>query len=92
MHVGVCAGRVACEIQSADELVLTELIFNGVFSALSGEQIVALTSCFVWSEKSDIGVKVQLHSLSSLASNPMPCTIHISLSFQTGFGRYSLLS
>ena len=52
------AGRVACEIQSADELVLTELIFNGVFSALSGEQIVALTSCFVWSEKSDVGVKV----------------------------------
>ena len=49
---------MACEIQSADELVLTELIFNGVFSALSGEQIVALTSCFVWSEKSDVGVKV----------------------------------
>ena len=40
-------------------MVVTELIFNGVFSALNPEQIVALTSCFVWTEKSDVGVKVR---------------------------------
>ncbi|XP_038074593.1 exosome RNA helicase MTR4-like [Patiria miniata] len=45
-------GRVACEISSADELLLTELIFNGVFNSLKPEQIVALLSCFVFEEKS----------------------------------------
>jgi ATP-dependent RNA helicase DOB1 len=29
-------GRVACEISSADELVLTELIFTGVLNDLAG--------------------------------------------------------
>ncbi|XP_022092267.1 superkiller viralicidic activity 2-like 2 [Acanthaster planci] len=45
-------GRVACEISSADELLLTELIFNGVFNSLKPEQITALLSCFVFEEKS----------------------------------------
>ncbi|XP_048489060.1 exosome RNA helicase MTR4 isoform X2 [Plutella xylostella] len=31
-------GRIACELSSADELLLTELIFNGVFNTLSPEQ------------------------------------------------------
>ncbi|EKM77070.1 hypothetical protein AGABI1DRAFT_101993 [Agaricus bisporus var. burnettii JB137-S8] len=30
-------GRVTCEISSEDELLLTELIFNGVFNALEPE-------------------------------------------------------
>merc|ERR1711974_328547 len=46
-------GRVACEISSADELVLTELIFTGVLNDLNVEQIVSLMSCFVFEEKSD---------------------------------------
>ncbi|GBG64761.1 hypothetical protein CBR_g46718 [Chara braunii] len=45
-------GRVACEISSADELVVTELIFNGVFKDLTVDQIVAMISCFVWRERS----------------------------------------
>jgi ATP-dependent RNA helicase DOB1 len=44
-------GRVACEISSGDELLLTELIFNGVFNPLSPEQSAALLSCFVFTEK-----------------------------------------
>lgn len=44
-------GRVACEISSGDELLLTELIFNGVFNTLSPEQCAALLSCFVFTEK-----------------------------------------
>jgi ATP-dependent RNA helicase DOB1 len=44
-------GRVACEVDSADELVITELIFNNSFSDLSVEQLVALCSCFVYGEK-----------------------------------------
>jgi len=34
-------------------------MFTGVFTALNPEQIVALTSCFVWTEKSEVGVKVR---------------------------------
>jgi ATP-dependent RNA helicase DOB1 len=40
-------GRVACEISAGDELVLTELIFNGAFTDLTPEQVVALLSCCV---------------------------------------------
>lgn len=44
-------GRVACEISTGDELLLTELIFNGVFNPLSPEHCAGLLSCFVFSEK-----------------------------------------
>jgi ATP-dependent RNA helicase DOB1 len=44
-------GRVACEINAADELVLTELMFTGVFNELNVEQCVALLSSFVFDEK-----------------------------------------
>ncbi|KAG0055772.1 ATP-dependent RNA helicase mtr4 [Gryganskiella cystojenkinii] len=46
-------GRVACEITSGDELLLTEMIFNGAFNDLTVEQTVSLLSCFVFQEKSD---------------------------------------
>lgn len=46
-------GRVACEISSGDELLLTEMIFNGVFNELTPEQCAALLSCCVFQEKSE---------------------------------------
>lgn len=44
-------GRVACEISSADELTLTELMFSGALKDVNVEEMVALLSCFVWQEK-----------------------------------------
>ncbi|CAM8933180.1 unnamed protein product [Rhodiola kirilowii] len=44
-------GKVACEISSAEELTLTELVFNGVFKDIQVEEMVSLLSCFVWQEK-----------------------------------------
>jgi ATP-dependent RNA helicase DOB1 len=44
-------GRVACEISTGDELLLTELIFNGVFNQMSPEHCAGLLSCFVFTEK-----------------------------------------
>merc|ERR1711962_1344359 len=38
-------GRVACEISSGDELLLTEMIFNGVFNDLNPEEMVSMLSC-----------------------------------------------
>jgi len=46
-------GRVACEINTCDELIVTELIFENVFTDLDAAEVVALLSCFVFQEKSD---------------------------------------
>jgi antiviral helicase SKI2 len=47
-------GKVACEIHSADELVLTELILENVLADFEPAEIVALLSSFVFQEKSDV--------------------------------------
>lgn len=46
-------GKVACEIHSADELVLTELILENVLADFEPEEIVALLSAFVFQEKTE---------------------------------------
>ncbi|KZT08600.1 antiviral helicase [Laetiporus sulphureus 93-53] len=47
-------GRVACEINSANELVLTELILENTLANFEPEEVVALLSCFVFQEKTDV--------------------------------------
>lgn len=44
-------GRVACEINTCEELILTELIFENVLSGLTPQEIVALLSALVFQEK-----------------------------------------
>jgi ATP-dependent RNA helicase DOB1 len=44
-------GRTACEISTANELVITELVFGNTFDTLSVHQIVALLSCMVNQDK-----------------------------------------
>jgi len=44
-------GRVACEILTGDELVITEMLFNGVFNDLTIPQIISILSCVVSQEK-----------------------------------------
>ncbi|XP_064625845.1 exosome RNA helicase MTR4-like [Lineus longissimus] len=46
-------GRVACEISSCDELLATELLFNGVFNDITPAQCCSLLSCFVFGEKAN---------------------------------------
>ncbi|RAK80725.1 ATP-dependent RNA helicase MTR4 [Aspergillus fijiensis CBS 313.89] len=43
--------RVACEISTGDELMLSELLFNGFFNKLTPEQVAAVLSVFVFEEK-----------------------------------------
>merc|ERR1712071_297782 len=59
-------GRVACELPSADELLLTEMIFNGLFNTLDVTQTVALLSCFVCDEKSS-----EMPKLTEALSGPL---------------------
>jgi ATP-dependent RNA helicase DOB1 len=46
-------GRVACEVSTCNELVLTDVVFNGVFNDLSAQELVALVSCFVFEERAE---------------------------------------
>lgn len=44
-------GRVACEINTCDSLIVTELIFENVFVGLKPEEVVSLLSCLIFHEK-----------------------------------------
>uniref|UniRef100_T1IR20 Exosome RNA helicase MTR4 n=1 Tax=Strigamia maritima TaxID=126957 RepID=T1IR20_STRMM len=59
-------GRVACEISSGDELLLTEMLFNGTFNEMTVPQCTALLSCFVFQEKSN-----ELSKLTNELSGPL---------------------
>lgn len=41
---------MCANLSSADELLLTEMVFNGLFNDLTVEQATALLSCFVFQE------------------------------------------
>lgn len=46
-------GRVACEINSGDEIVGTEMVFCGILNNLEPEEAVSLLSALVFQEKSE---------------------------------------
>ncbi len=48
-------GKMACEISSCDELILTEMVFNNIFDGMSGEHIIAMCSCLILDEGSSGG-------------------------------------
>jgi len=56
-NVVTLKGRVACEVNTADELLVTELIFTGAFNDLDYAQAAALLSCMVFEEKGDEDAK-----------------------------------
>jgi ATP-dependent RNA helicase DOB1 len=62
-------GRTACEINTANELVVVELIFTGVFNDLSVEQCVALLSCMTYDERNR-DEDDPLKGLKSYLTNP----------------------
>jgi superfamily II RNA helicase len=43
-----------CQINSANELVLTELILENALASYDPEEVVALLSCFVFQERTDV--------------------------------------
>lgn len=81
-------GRVACEINTADELVLTELILDNVFAEYEPAEIVALLSCFVFQEKNaseptltprlQKGKEVIIKFAEQIAEKQFACGVEIS--------------
>ena len=56
-------GRVACELSSGDELLITEMIFNGTFNDLSAAHCASLLSCFVCDDKAgELNVEKELEA------------------------------
>lgn len=58
-EVTVLQGRVASEISTGDELVLTELVFTGFFKELPTTSLCAVLSCFVWQERSEVRMSME---------------------------------
>ncbi|XP_052199082.1 DExH-box ATP-dependent RNA helicase DExH10 [Diospyros lotus] len=52
-------GRAACLIDTGDELLVTELMFNGTFNDLDQHQIAALGSCFIPGDKSSEQIQLR---------------------------------
>lgn len=52
-------GRVACEINSVDELVTTELILDNFWTDFEPEEVVGLLSCLVFREKAEGEVELE---------------------------------
>ncbi|ESQ49105.1 hypothetical protein EUTSA_v10019987mg [Eutrema salsugineum] len=52
-------GRAACLIDTGDELLVTELMFNGTFNDLDHHQVAALASCFIPVDKSNEKVNLR---------------------------------
>uniref|UniRef100_A0A7S3DYQ9 ATP-dependent RNA helicase Ski2/MTR4 C-terminal domain-containing protein n=1 Tax=Chloropicon laureae TaxID=464258 RepID=A0A7S3DYQ9_9CHLO len=52
-------GRAACEIDTADELMASELMLEGAFNTLDVHQVVAVASCLVPVENTQAVVDVQ---------------------------------
>jgi len=52
-------GRAACLIDTGDELLVTELMFNGTFNDLDHHQIASLASCFIPVDKSSEQIQLR---------------------------------
>ncbi|XP_068637617.1 DExH-box ATP-dependent RNA helicase DExH10 isoform X2 [Aristolochia californica] len=52
-------GRAACLIDTGDELLVTELMFNGTFNDLDHHQVAALASCFIPGDKSNEQIQLR---------------------------------
>jgi antiviral helicase SKI2 len=46
-------GRVACEVNTCEELIVSEMIFDGVLNNMAPEEIVACLSALVFQERKD---------------------------------------
>lgn len=78
-------GRVACEVNTADELVLTELLLGGSLNDLSPEVLVAVCSCFVLDEgKKDDKLQLKKELQVALDALQAVCTRVATVTKESG--------
>jgi len=61
-------GRMACELTSADEVLMTEIVFQNVFDGMEANNIIALCSCLVFDEKSEDPITNNLELMKAFDS------------------------
>ena len=64
-------GRAACWVDTADELLVTELMFNGAFQKMDHHQLVAMCSCFVPVEKSKENEDIHEKAVRDALAEPL---------------------
>jgi antiviral helicase SKI2 len=70
-------GRVACEVNSCDELIATEMVFEGLLNEMDPEEIAAVLSALVYQEKKEEELDSELpdsivqccHQMKTIALN-----------------------
>jgi len=68
-------GRAACEINTCDSLIVSELIFENVLTKLSPAELVSLLSCLIFQQKTDVepvltdSLKKALDHMSAVTKN-----------------------
>eukprot|EP00316_Scyphosphaera_apsteinii_P000204 CAMPEP_0119305162 /NCGR_PEP_ID=MMETSP1333-20130426/6223_1 /TAXON_ID=418940 /ORGANISM="Scyphosphaera apsteinii, Strain RCC1455" /LENGTH=1076 /DNA_ID=CAMNT_0007308185 /DNA_START=71 /DNA_END=3301 /DNA_ORIENTATION=+ len=77
-------GRVACEVSTSDELLITELFFAGAFQALQPAQLASILSCLVAEQLSNKGGKSGGKGGKGTAA-PNPLTLIASQSMRTPY-------
>ena len=70
-------GKAASHIDTADELLCAELMFNGVFGSLDKHQLAALVSCLVAEESENSDVRL-MHSLAMPLGQLQQTAMHIA--------------
>lgn len=53
-------GRVACEVNSCEELIVTEMVFEGILNELEPNEIVAALSALLYQQKSEDELGIEL--------------------------------
>ena len=43
-------GKVACSISASDEIIITEMLFSGLFNELDALQTAAILSCLIYTD------------------------------------------
>jgi ATP-dependent RNA helicase DOB1 len=61
-------GRMACELTSADEILMTEIVFQNVFADMEANNIIALCSCLIFDEKSEDPITNNLELMKAFDS------------------------
>lgn len=70
-------------VSSGDELLLTEMIFNGLFNDLTVEQATALLSCFVFQENVRAHARTHTHTPPR---SPRPPGVDVNRPFHSSLG------
>jgi len=63
-------GRAACEVNTANELLVVEMLFSGAFNDLGVEQTTALMSCLTFDEQNKEGADA-VKGLKGYLANPL---------------------